>query len=137
MSAQIRRGEGFEDGPGEVMDRCKGLTGAYITQSSLSSVTYRVDQYESESDAERCVNGTEVIDDTALTVSAVVFDTLQTAAPWDSTKDAVGYNLRFTLPGTARPTGNKWHRVEVIGVSGGISFPMAVWNIDTKAMGGS
>jgi len=137
MSAQIGLAEGFEDAPIVLMDRVKNLDGAYVTQSSLTSITYRVDQYASEGDARACINGTEVVDDTTLTISTVISDTLLTAAPWNSTADSTGYNLRFTLPGTARPTGGKWHRVEVILTpSSGGAYPV-VWIIDTKAMGGT
>jgi len=134
MSAIIRRAEGFEDSPMILMDRCTNPNTALTTQSSLSSLTYRVDQYDSEADADACANGTEVVDDTALTIASVIYDTLQTTG-W--TVDATGYNLRFTLPGTARPTGNKWHRVEVIGTASAVPFTMAVWVVETKAMGGT
>lgn len=137
MSAVIRRAEGFEDNPLVLMDYCKNLAGAAVTQASLSALTYRVDEYASQEDAEQCESGTETVDDTALTISSCIYDTLQTAAPWDAVANATGYNLRFTLPGTARPNGNKWHRVEVNGTASGVTFAMAVWIVETKAMGGT
>lgn len=128
---------GFEDAPIVLMDRVKNIAGDYITQASVSTITYRVDAYSSQRDAETCSNATEVTDDTSLTVSAVVYDTLQTAAPWDSTADSAGYNFRFTLPAASRPVGDKWHRVEVvITPSTGDAFPL-VWIIETLAMGGT
>jgi hypothetical protein len=129
--------EGFEDAPIVLMDRVKNIAGAYITQASVSSISYRCDAYSSQTDAEKCSNGTEVTDDTSLTISSVVYDTLQTAAPWDSTADATGYNFRFTLPAASRPVGDKWHRVEVIITPAtGDAYPL-VWIIETLAMGGT
>jgi hypothetical protein len=128
---------GFEDAPIVLMDRVKNIAGDYITQASVSTITYRCDEYASQEDAEECSNGTEIIDDTALVVSSVVYNTLQTAAPWDSTTDATGYNVRFTLPASARTVGERWHRVEVnITPASGDSYPL-VWIIETLAMGGT
>ena len=128
---------GYEDSPIALMDRVKNLSGTNITQASVSTITYRVDEYASENDARSTSNGTEITDDTSLTKTDVVFDTLQTAAPWDSTADATGYNFRVDLAGTHRPNGNKWHRVEItITPSTGGAFPL-VWIIETLAMGGS
>lgn len=137
MSNPIKYAAGLEDAPIVLMDRVKNIAGEYITQASVSTITYRCDSYSSQNDAEKCSNGTEVTDDTSLTTSAVVYDTLQTAAPWNSTADALGYNFRFTLPAAARPTGDKWHRVEVIITpTSGDAYPL-VWIIETLAMGGS
>lgn len=126
--------QGFEDAPIVLMDRVKNIAGAYITQASVSTITYRVDAYSSQRDAETCSNATEVTDDTSLTTADVVYDTLQTAAPWDSTADATGYNFRFTLPAASRPVGDKWHRVEVIITpTSGDAYPL-VWIVETLAM---
>jgi len=134
MSNPIKYAAGLEDAPIVLMDRVKNIAASYITQASVSTITYRVDAYSSQIDAEKCSNGTEVTDDTSLTISAVVYDTLQTAAPWDSTADATGYNFRFTLPAASRPVGDKWHRVEVIITpSTGDAYPL-VWIIETLAM---
>lgn len=128
---------GFEDAPIVLMDRVKNIAGAYITQAAVSTITYRVDAYSSQRDAETCSNPTEVTDDTSLTKTDVVYDTLQTAAPWDSTADATGYNFRFTLPAASRPVGDKWHRVEVIITpTSGDAYPL-VWIVETLAMGGT
>lgn len=80
----------------KVMARVYDVDNALITQAALSTVKYRV-----VTSAE-----VEVIALTALTISSVVFDTLQTAsddASW--VKDETGFNFKFTLPITAIPTG--------------------------------
>lgn len=136
MTFGPRKHIAYEDAPVEIMDYCKNLSGAAVTQSSLSALTYRVDEYASDQDAELCRDGTEIVDDTTLPIASAIYDTLQTGAPWDTAHGA-GYNMRFTLPGATRPTGNKWHRVEVIGTASAVPFPMAVWIIETLAMGGS
>lgn len=134
---RTKYGIGFEDAPIALMDRVKSIAGAYVTQASLSTITYRVDEYASQEDAEQCESGTEILDDTSLTISAVIYDTLQTAAPWDSTADSLGYNFRLDLAGTRRPNGNKWHRIEVlITPSSGGAYPL-VWIVETLAMGGT
>jgi len=128
---------GYEDAPIALMDRVKSIAGAYITQASVSTITHRVDEYASQADAVACQNGTEILAATSLTVSAVVFDALQTAAPWDSAADAIGYNFRLDLAGTRRPNGGKVHRVEIVitPTSGG-AYPL-VWIVETLAMGGT
>jgi len=134
---RTKYGIGFEDAPIALMDRVKSIAGAYVTQASLSTITYRVDEYASQEDAETTTGGTVITAATSLTISAVIFDTLQTAAPWDSAADSTGYNFRLDLAGTHRPNGGKWHRVEiVITPSSGGAYPL-VWIIETLAMGGT
>jgi len=45
----------------------------------------------------------------ALTVSAVIFDTLQTGDVW--TKDSTGYNFLHAIPAASLPNGGHRHRV--------------------------
>lgn len=125
--------EAFEDAPVALMDRVRNLSHAYITQASLTSVTYKVYACNTKDDV-IAANGTIGASGT-LTVSTVVYDTLQTAAPW--TKDATGYNLRYDSPGTDRPTGGLWYRYEILitPTSGG-AFPV-VWGVYANPMAGS
>lgn len=133
--SKIHYASGFEDSPIVLMDRVTSVSGAAITQATITSIAYVVHEYASQQEAERDINGSAVGTAGTLTKTDVVFDTLQTGAPW--TYDTTGYNFRFTLPGTRRPTGGKWHRVEVTFTpSSGEAFPI-VWIIETKALAGS
>lgn len=89
----------YEDQPVTVMSRVRGLSGAYITQASLSAITCKV--YNS--------TGTLVTSPT-VTISSAVYDTLQTSdVRW--TRDTTGYNFLFTIPATAFPLPG-YYRVE-------------------------
>lgn len=108
-----------EHTPVVLMDRVYGESKQLINQFSIDSISYRVFEYATEEDARADVNGEEVGVAADLDPTVVIFDTLQTAAPWTSQDEEAdeqgnkGYNLRFTLPAARRPTGGTWHRVEV------------------------
>jgi hypothetical protein len=110
--------QSFEATGATLMDRVQGNGGANITQASITSIAYTVSRYASQDDAQKCLNGTEVITGGTLSKTSVVFDTLQTAAPWDTTSDASGYNFRYDTPATDRPAvaggGSYWHRWDIV-----------------------
>lgn len=64
-------------------------SGANITQADVTSIEYQIYPHNST---------TAHTGATALTVSSVIFDTLQTDARW--TKDATGYNFRHDVAAT-------------------------------------
>lgn len=121
MSGKINYKTAFEATGITLMDRVQGNGGTNITQASISSIAYNVTRYGSKDDAEECKNGTAVITAGVLQKTSVVFDTLQTAAPWNSDPaqggDATGYNFRYDSPATDRPAvdggGTYWHRYDV------------------------
>lgn len=82
--------------------RVKNGAGTLITQASLTSITYYA--YDTGT-ATQTGTGT-------LTISSVVFDTLQTGSNW--TVDGTGYNFLATIPGTCFPDGGKVYRVEIV-----------------------
>lgn len=87
-----------------VMARVYGDAGTAITQASLSGITYAV--YE-ETNANAVV-----VASTALTVSSVVYDALQTSDPrW--TVDSTGYNFAHALSASAFPNAGRF-RVEYV-----------------------
>ena len=92
-----------------VMDRVQDAAGADITQAALDpgsggSITYYV--YDEDDDTEEA---TATLDRTA-----VVFDTLQTSAPW--TADSTGYNFKWQIGAALLPNaaGSKVYRVDVV-----------------------
>ena len=91
-----------------LMARIFDSAGVDIQQAGIDTVTYYV--YDE--------TGTLVGTSSTLTVATVVFDTLQTGAPW--TKDTTGYNFKWTmsptLTGTLLPKADssKIYRIEII-----------------------
>jgi hypothetical protein len=78
-----------------------------LKQADLSALSVKV--FDTSSEAVETYTAT-------LTISSVVFDTLQT--DWD--EDSTGYNFRAELPTTAFPTGGRNYQAEVkITTSGG------------------
>jgi hypothetical protein len=105
MSISNRPGIGYviEDGGASFMSRVVGNAGVNITQSVITSIAVKVFDVDSDTPDTATYSAT-------LTVSAVVFDTLQTDARW--TEDATGYNFRHDMPASAFPTGEHKYRVE-------------------------
>lgn len=101
MSADITTGVAWEDGALVLMARVQNASGTNITQSLTTGITYSV--WEEG-------NTNAIVTSTALTVSAVVFNTLQTPAIW--TTDSTGYNFRHDPAASTLPTGNRWYRFE-------------------------
>lgn len=87
------------------------IAGVDITQSGISAATYTV----------IFSDGTVEANAVALTVSAVVFNTLQTDARW--TVDSTGYNLLFTVPAACFPNAGDYTVRCDLTPSGGNPFP--------------
>lgn len=100
MSAPIHKVVVMEDTSATFMCRMLASDGSAAQQADVSSIAYSV--YDR--------TGGSVVTSGTLTVSSVVFDTLQTGAPW--TYDSTGYNFKTTLATTAFPTGGRLYRVE-------------------------
>lgn len=133
MAVKINKTTAFAGCGVTLMDRIQGNGGANITQASITSISYEVQSYASADDAEEASSGTAVTSGT-LAKTSVVFDTLQTAAPWDSAADSTGYNFRYDSPAADRPSGHRWHRYDIIfSPSSGAPFA-AVWIVETLPM---
>lgn len=102
MSATIIKGVAYEDGAVVLMARVANATGTNITQASVTGITYKVFDLLDNS---QVATGT-------LTVSAVVFDTLQTPTIW--TADTTGYNFRVDPAKTTLPNGGTTYRFEYL-----------------------
>jgi len=86
-----------------LMARVLGNNGTAITQASISSI--RLTSFQ--------MPGGEQAYTAPLTVSTVVFNTLQTSDPrW--TDDTTGYNFAATVPAAAFPVGDVSYRVEAV-----------------------
>ena len=119
MVATVARSEGFEDTAITLMARIVDANNDPITQAGISSISYAVHK----------VDGTEVVESTALTVSDVVFDTLQTDSIWDT--DSTGYNFKHEPGAAAFPDGDTRYRVEYLFTPASGSPFRAVWNHTT------
>lgn len=124
-------GECSENSGKTIRARIVGHADTPITQASIdvNGVTLGVWKYTSKDDAVDDVNGTVVQAETALTTSAVIFDTLQA---WDV--DSAGYNFAYPMPASLFPDGGVWYRVEVwINPTSGADFLGALYFLDCGA----
>lgn len=93
------------------MARVLGNAATAITQATITSISLAVYEYDTEEEATANTDGTVVSGvGGSLTVSSVVYDTLQTGSIW--TRDSTGYNFLYAAPATCLPTGGKWYRFE-------------------------
>ena len=110
----------YEDSTFSLMSRFT-VDGANATQSDCSSITIKawdVDDYD-----------TPVLDAT-LTVSTVVYDTLQTDGRWSV--DATGYNFRYDVADTVCTTPGTQYRFEAVVTTSGGKLPPMVWIVNCK-----
>jgi len=91
----------FEDSGAYLMSRVLAGDGAAAVQADISSIAYSVYDLDDTSSPS---TGT-------LTVSNVVYDTLQTDVRW--TKDSTGYNFGWSAPASLFATGDRVYEVEV------------------------
>jgi hypothetical protein len=86
-------GTAFKNGSAILMARIVDSAGAYIQQSGVSTIKYSIYELDPcRPDSLSAVAGHNAV---SLTVSAVVFNSLQTGGLW--TIDAVGYNFRHQI----------------------------------------
>lgn len=117
----------WEDAAIQCLARVTGLAGAAITQTSLSSITYKIFDLNGATPNTPISSGT-------LTIASVVFDALQTDARW--TLDTTGYNFRHAHVPTAFPIGDHTYRIEyVFTPTNGDAFP-GVFEVYAKAVRG-
>ena len=111
MSAKsIIYGTWNEDGTATIQGRVvtRDGTGASVAgegklalQADISSITLKVFQLDTVA--------TETYT-TTLTVSSVIYNTLQTDATWVPVVDSIGYNFQADIPASAFPTGETRYR---------------------------
>jgi hypothetical protein len=89
----------FKNGSATLLARVVGATGTPVTQADIAAVKYSIYLLdEDDPDSQTAVTGHVAV---PLSVSAVIFDALQTDSLW--TKDAVGYNFKHVLDVAAHP----------------------------------
>ena len=98
----IHAATSFEDSGVILMARVVDQNGSNVTQSDITSVHMSV--YETPANTEVSSNNN------TLTVSNVVFNTLQNPTIW--TTDTTGYNFRYDVPAVELPDGDKTYRFE-------------------------
>jgi hypothetical protein len=87
-------GTAFKNGTATLMARILGADAAPIRQADVQSIVYSIYLLDDgNADLRRPVPGHAEV---PLAVGDVIRDTLQSAAPWDSTADATGYNFGHT-----------------------------------------
>lgn len=118
-STDVLRVVCWEDAGLTIMARVLGNAGTAVTQASLTGIAFK---------AFDLATGAQVGSTTALTVSAVVFDTLQDDDDdprW--TLDSTGFNFLYTVPATFFPTGDQKYLLEfVFDPVSGDNFPLVV-----------
>lgn len=99
-SATVVTGRVWADDPATCLGRILSPAGDYLVQSDVTSATWTV----YDLDDAKAVEGTG-----SLTVSSVIFDTLQTDDIW--TEDTTGYNFKSTISGTYLPDAGHNYRI--------------------------
>jgi hypothetical protein len=84
---EIEKGKIWEDGGATCLSRVTNVSGSAITQATVSTISRKVFNI-----TPGYATPDTALSTSSLTVSSVVFDTLQTDARW--TKDDTGYNFR-------------------------------------------
>lgn len=87
-------------------------TGSYISQASLSTVTFEVHKGDDIVTAE-----------TSLTIASVVYNSLQTTLGWS--RDTTGYNFRYVIDGANFPDEGTYEVVVKFTPSSGNVFYVA------------
>jgi hypothetical protein len=97
--AQDIHGTVFKNGSATLLARVVGAAGAVVTRADIASIKYSIYLLDDDDpDSQTAVTGHVAV---SLSVSAVIFDTLQTDALW--TKDAVGYNFKHVMAVAEHP----------------------------------
>jgi hypothetical protein len=96
--------------------------GSNITQATVTSITWKIwDSFTR--------TGADVVDSGTLTVSSVVFDTLQTDGKWtdNPVNDDTGYNFAHAIPSTAIDNAGEYRLEHEFTMSDGGVFVPCYW----------
>ena len=117
----------WEDGDATEMGRVF-VNGSAVTQAVLTSIKRKIFLVSGSTK-------TEIGSETTLTISAVIFDTLQTDGRW--TADVTGYNFRDRIAGTSFASGDVTNRVEYKFTGTGSEIFYVVYEHPTQEICGS
>jgi hypothetical protein len=117
MDCDITTGFVYEDSTFDVMARFE-VDGSNATQSDCSSITMK---------AWKTTDFDNTVLSAALTVSSVVFDTLQTDGRWSV--DSTGYNFRYSVADTICTVAGALYRFEAVVETSGGTLPPMVWEV--------
>lgn len=123
MQPVIVKGEVWEGSNPNLMWRAVGLNGSPLVQSDISAASLTI--YDMSAGASQA---TAVVGPTSLTVSAFVFNTLQTDGYW--TRDSTGYNVRYMVDasGFTNDGGKKYRAcIKLTTTSYGTVWLVAEW----------
>jgi len=123
-ATDIERSVGWEDADASFMGRVT-MNGANITQSDVTTINRKIFDLDGATPE-------TAIDDTAVAVSSVVFDTLQTDGRW--TKDGTGYNFRNSIAGAEFPNPDRHYLIEFKFTGNGGEIFFVVYEYRTKAI---
>lgn len=110
----------YEDGTPVILARITGAANTALTQGSVSAIAYTITDTSTST----------VIDSGTLTISNVIYNSLQTDAVW--THDATGYNFKWSPSASSFPTGGVTYAVELqITATGGekIQVPFSLTTV--------
>ena len=102
--------------------RILGSDGSAVSQSDLSTITYSTFKPLSSTPT------TAIVDGTSLTISEVVFNTMQS---WD--RDSTGYNFRAVIPGSQLGDIDQY-AIEVAFTETGGAVYYATWIVQTRSV---
>ena len=105
----------WEDTTNTMLARVVGADAATVVQANVTRIEFKAFDLS-------IAGSSAVASSTALTISEVIFDTLQTDDRW--TKDTTGYNFAHLVPSTVMSKGGHRYQIEY----------MATFSDGTKAM---
>lgn len=103
MAPTVHKFKVFEDSGAVIMARITAADGTNLTQAATSSITYKV--FDNRDLTTPTTSGT-------LTVSSVIYDTLQTDSRWDA--DSTGYNFAWEVPASVFVNGDRKYIIELL-----------------------
>lgn len=122
----ITKAQVWQDSDAQLLARIRSVTGAYLQQSDLTSISLSV--YD-QNNANELVTGP-----TALTISSVVFNSLQAYDGVLWTVDRTGYNFKYRIAGlTAFPLARDYRVVITFTLTDGTTFPL-VFELSAEAV---